>query len=167
MKRRKTTNKFTVSQICTSMMGQCWESWSPLWQYFSLFIFCYFLPHYFCLKNGPTPASFHLFSVFSNKHYNFLQQIDVKKCRSSIWCWDSNPLEYESLPITTRPGLPPWLIIFVSSASFWLVRRLVDFIIERELIQLLTVSSSRIEMSQCLFVAWQAMRAETKENNWI
>ena len=32
-----------------------------------------------------------------------------EKCPSSIWCWDSNPQpsEHESLPITTRPGLPP------------------------------------------------------------
>ena len=59
--------------------------------------------------NGPTPASFRLFSVFSNKHYKILQQIDVKKCPSSLRCRDSNPrrLEFESLPITTRPGLPP------------------------------------------------------------
>ena len=37
-----------------------------------------------------------------------LQQINVKNCPSSIWCWDSNlqPSEYESPPITTRPGLP-------------------------------------------------------------
>ena len=39
----------------------------------------------------------------------FLQQIYVKKCPSSIWCWDSNPQpsEHESPPITTSPGLPP------------------------------------------------------------
>ena len=62
----------------------------------------------FFLKNGPTPASIRLFLVFSNKHYKFLQQIDVKKCPSSIRCQDLNPrpLERESLPITTRPGLP-------------------------------------------------------------
>ena len=32
----------------------------------------------------------------------------MKKCPSSIWCWDSNPqpLEFESPPITTRPGIP-------------------------------------------------------------
>ena len=31
----------------------------------------------------------------------------------SIQCWDSNPrpLEHESPPITTRPGLPPKLFI--------------------------------------------------------
>ena len=34
-----------------------------------------------------------------------LQQINVKKCPSSIWCWDSNsqPSDYESPPLTTRP----------------------------------------------------------------
>ena len=33
----------------------------------------------------------------------------MKKCSSSIQCWDSNlqPLEHESPHITTRPGLPP------------------------------------------------------------
>ena len=51
-----------------------------------------------------------LFLVFSNKrHYNVLQLIYVKKCPSSIWCWDSIswPSKRELLPITTRPGLPP------------------------------------------------------------
>ena len=32
----------------------------------------------FFLKNGPTPASYSFIFVFSNKHYNFLQQINVK-----------------------------------------------------------------------------------------
>ena len=47
--------------------------------------------------------------VFSNKHYKFLQQINVKNCPSSIRRRDSNyqPSDYESLPLTTRPGLPP------------------------------------------------------------
>ena len=54
------------------------------------------------LKMGLPRPLFRLFSVFSNKHYKFLQQIYVKKCPSSIWCWDSNPrpLERESPPIT-------------------------------------------------------------------
>ena len=48
---------------------------------------------------------FHLFKLT----LQFLQQINVKKCRSSIQFLDSNlqPLEHESPPITTRPGLPP------------------------------------------------------------
>ena len=35
------------------------------------------------------------------------QQLNVKKCPSSIRCWDLNsrPLEHESPLITTRPGL--------------------------------------------------------------
>ena len=39
----------------------------------------------------------------------FLQQINVKKCPSSIWCRESisQHLEHEYPPITTRPGLPP------------------------------------------------------------
>ena len=60
------------------------------------------------LKNGPTPASFSFIFVFSNTHYNlFIQQMNVKKCPSSLRCQDSNsrPLEHESPPITTRPGL--------------------------------------------------------------
>ena len=55
----------------------------------------------------PRPL-FCLFSVFSNKHYKFLQQIYVKKIPSNIRCRDSNPRrpsECESFPITTRPGL--------------------------------------------------------------
>ena len=58
--------------------------------------------------NGPTPAFFRLFSVFSNKQYNFTTN-QFEKCQSSIWCWDSNtwPFEHEPSPITTRPGLPP------------------------------------------------------------
>ena len=60
-------------------------------------------------KNEPKPASFCLCSVFSIKHYSFLQQIYVKKCPFSIWRWDTNwqPSDYESPPLTTRPGLPP------------------------------------------------------------
>ena len=36
----------------------------------------------------------------------------MKKCLPSIQCWDSNPRpsEYESPPITTRPGLPPSIV---------------------------------------------------------
>ena len=40
------------------------------------------------LKNGPTPGSFRLFSVFPNKQYNshnkFLQQINAKNLQMSI-----------------------------------------------------------------------------------
>ena len=55
----------------------------------------------------PTPASFlFIFGLFKQT-LQFLQQINVKKCPSSIRCRDLNPqpLEHESRPITTRPGL--------------------------------------------------------------
>ena len=40
----------------------------------------------------------------------FLQLINVKKCPSSIQCWNLNPkpLGQKSPPITTRPGIPPF-----------------------------------------------------------
>ena len=61
----------------------------------------------------PRPL-FCLFSVFSNKQYNFTTNI-CEKCPSSIRCRDSNPrpLERESLPFTTRPGLPPNIVHFL------------------------------------------------------
>ena len=59
----------------------------------------------FFLKNGLFSFIFGLFK----QALQFLQQIFVKKCPSSILCQNSNKrlLEHESLPITTRPGLPP------------------------------------------------------------
>ena len=76
------------------------------------------------LKNGPTPASFLFIFCLFIQTMQFLQQIYVRKYPSSIQCWDSNPRlsERESLPITTRPGLPPsvvwWLNVFKYSTSY-------------------------------------------------
>ena len=55
----------------------------------------------------PRPL-FRLISVIFKQTVQFLQQIYVKKCPFSIRCRDLNPrpTERESLPITTRPGLP-------------------------------------------------------------
>ena len=49
--------------------------------------------------NGHPRPLFHLFLVFSNKQYNLLQQINVKKYPSSVLCCDSNsqPSDYLSL----------------------------------------------------------------------
>ena len=63
-----------------------------------------------------TPASFSFIFVCCHTNItNFTTNLYVKKCPSSIRCWDSNPgpLEHESPPITTSPGLPPMGIIFV------------------------------------------------------
>ena len=53
------------------------------------------------------PAFFIYFHLFMQT-FQFLQQVHVKKCPSSIQCWDLNPQPSgaESPPITTRPWLP-------------------------------------------------------------
>ena len=58
-------------------------------------------------KMGYSQPLFAYFRLFKPT-LQFLQQINVKKYPSSIQCWDLNPqpLEHESPPITTRPGLP-------------------------------------------------------------
>ena len=54
------------------------------------------------------PGLFLIYFCLFKHTLQFLQQINVIKCPSSIQCWDSNPqpLEHESPPITTRPGIP-------------------------------------------------------------
>ena len=54
------------------------------------------------------PQPLFIYFHFFKHTLQFLQQINVKKCPSSIRCQDSNsrPLEHESPPITTRSGLP-------------------------------------------------------------
>ena len=61
--------------------------------------------------NGPTTASFSFIFGLFKQTIQFLQQINVKKCPSSIQRQDSNPqpFKHELSPITTRPGLPPKL----------------------------------------------------------
>ena len=74
------------------------------------------------LKGHPRPL-FHLFSVFSKKHYNFHNKYVRKKCPSSIRCRDSNsqPSYYESPPLTSRPKLAPCyftLFLYSRKTSF-------------------------------------------------
>ena len=53
----------------------------------------------FQTKNGPSPASFlFIFGLFQANIHTIWQQINVKKCPSSIWHWDSNPRSSELLP---------------------------------------------------------------------
>ena len=64
----------------------------------------------FFLKKWANSGFFFInFRSFSNKQYNFYNKSIGKKCPSSIRRRDSNPqpLKHESLPISTRPGLPP------------------------------------------------------------
>ena len=48
---------------------------------------------------------FVLFLVFSIKQYNFLQQINEKKCHVRFQDSNPEPLEHKSSPIITRPRL--------------------------------------------------------------
>ena len=65
--------------------------------------------HKYFFKKWPTLVSFSFIIVLFKQTLQFLQQINVKKCSSSIWHQDSNsqPSDCESPPLTTRPGLPP------------------------------------------------------------
>ena len=64
------------------------------------------LDGFFKIKWASRSLFFVYFRSFQTNN-TFLQQINVKICPSSIWCWDSNPqpLKHESSPITTRTGL--------------------------------------------------------------
>ena len=63
----------------------------------------------FLLKNGPTPASFIVyFQSFRTSIITVFTTNICDNCPSTISCQNSNPrpLERESLPINTSPGLP-------------------------------------------------------------
>ena len=65
------------------------------------------------MLNGPTPAYFSfIFGLFKQTALQFLQQIYVIKCPSYTRCRDSNPRPSKSVPITTRPGLPPQVVFY-------------------------------------------------------
>ena len=66
----------------------------------------------------PRPL-FHLFSVFFKQTLQIFTTNICEKCPSSLRCRDSNPrpLERESPPIATRPGLPPLDIWIVSGTN--------------------------------------------------
>ena len=59
------------------------------------------------LKMGQPRPLFVYFRSFQTNITNFYNKY-MWICPSSKWCWDSNPwpLERESPPISTRPGLP-------------------------------------------------------------
>ena len=63
---------------------------------------------YFFKKMGQPRPLFHLFSSFQT-HITLFSTNKCEKCPFRIWCRNSNsrPLEHESAPITTWPGLSP------------------------------------------------------------
>ena len=67
----------------------------------------------FLKNNGPTLASFSFIFGLFQQTVQFLLQIIVKKCPSSMQRWDSNSQpSSESPPLTTIPGHPPRQAIF-------------------------------------------------------
>ena len=78
----------------------------------------------FSFLNGPTPASFIVyFRSFQTNIITIFTTNYMKKCPFSIWRRDSNPrpLEHESQPITTRPGLPPEVVFFFHLESLFIL----------------------------------------------
>ena len=67
----------------------------------------------------PRPL-FYLFSSFQTQITIFTTN-KCEKCPSSIQCQDLNsrPLEHDSPPITTRPGLPPALLFICRKRPFY------------------------------------------------
>ena len=87
---------------------------------------------YFLKMGQPRPLLSFIFGIFKQTSLQNLQQINAKKCPSSIRCQDLNPwsLEHESPPISTRPGLPPNIAYFYLQWNFvslqWTTIRLVN-----------------------------------------
>ena len=75
----------------------------------------------FFLKMGQPQPLFRLFLVFSNKHHYNFKINQFEKMSIQFTDQDSNPqpLEHESSPITTRPGLPPQtFVVFILATNY-------------------------------------------------
>ena len=99
----------------------CTEAWS--------LNLCTIILMSFFLKMGKPRPLFHLFLYFQTNNTTFATN-KCEKCPSSIRCRDSNsqPLASESPPITTRPGLPPFLM---SSFTFQNCQNTVSTFLEK------------------------------------
>ena len=71
--------------------------------------------HQYLFQKWANPGLFNrsIFGVFKQTSLQFLQQINVKKWPFSIRRQDSNsqPSDYESHPLTTRPAHPPSILV--------------------------------------------------------
>ena len=96
--------------------------------------------HRFFFKKWASPGLFLIYFRLFKHTLQILQQINLKKCPSSIWCRDLNswPLKHESPPITTRPGLPPF-----STFVCWLYTYFDDRV-QRRLSALVSVTFLRV-----------------------
>ena len=75
----------------------------------------------FFKKMGQTRPIFFFFWVFQTNSTIFTtNQCEKMACPSRIRCRDSNPrpLDHESSPITTGPGLPPMFVFFVRNLFY-------------------------------------------------
>ena len=68
------------------------------------------LETYLLIFNKPTRPLLRFFVLLNN---TILTISTMRKCLSSIQRWDSNsqPFDNKSPPLTTRPGLPPLLVL--------------------------------------------------------
>ena len=102
LSRKQTVDPIWATCQWTALIGGCDRSANCTTQWLLFFPSLFFL-------NGPTTASFSFIFGLFKQTIQFLQQIYVNKCPSNIRYQESipRPTERESLPITTRPGLPP------------------------------------------------------------
>ena len=71
---------------------------------------------FFFLKKMGQPQPLFCLNLSFQTNITILTTKKCKKCQSSIQCQDSNsqPSDYESPPLTTRPGLPPFIIFILA-----------------------------------------------------
>ena len=104
-----------------------WSDSSPEERRHSFHVLCQWR-NYFRVPRWPLLAALNTKNIFishpglffayfrsfqaNNTNFTTNQCEKMSKCPSSIWRQDSNPwpFERESPPITTRPGLRPWVI---------------------------------------------------------
>ena len=82
------------------------------------------VPRFFFKKNGPTPASFSfIFGLFNQTLLQFLQQIYVEKCPSSIGAgiWTHDLRNVSLFPLPLDQGSCPWYLEFTLEyfVHFW------------------------------------------------
>ena len=88
------TNFFAFPPFFSSFGNFAWKLKKPIFRLF---------------QKWPSSASFPFILGLFKQIIQILQQINVKNCTSNIWFRDSDswPLEHQSFPIISRPGLLP------------------------------------------------------------
>ena len=93
------------------VFGQCWQSGHLRLQWSAVQIHLSCLVIYTLFFNTAKPSLFFIHCRYLKSNNTIVTTSQCKKvlCLSNMWHEDSNsqPLEHELSPITTRPGLPP------------------------------------------------------------